>query len=328
MKPYLDEYMEIVSSKQYLASNNPECSLPPFKLYNTSVLEIQESMACSSKNVNCRENKVTDADVKALVERKQGKNSKKFVMLDEKDIEAELMSQLNEVEINTNRNESAERKFGATEAAGMFGHANVLQPVARQVEQPERKRSLLAKCELDFRRKIPALSAQPNEMPQSLPSSSSSYKSEAHELNRTAVKSSKENSGYQPVKSLGMVSSRKNAPFKSPLIENKAVKPEAMDVDDEMTNPLLKGVEPELLEAIKNTIVEKTKEVVWEDIAGLQEAKNIIDEAVVLPLLHPSLFQGLRSAPRGILLFGPPGKLFKSCVDNLLNISFQELEKR
>lgn len=45
----------------------------------------------------------------------------------------------------------------------------------------------------------------------------------------------------------------------------------------------------------------------WEDIAGLQLAKSVIQEAVVWPLLRPDIFTGLRRPPKGILLFGPPG---------------------
>lgn len=48
-------------------------------------------------------------------------------------------------------------------------------------------------------------------------------------------------------------------------------------------------------------------EVHWEDIAGLEPAKNSLREAVVYPFLRPDLFIGLRQPACGILLFGPPG---------------------
>lgn len=45
----------------------------------------------------------------------------------------------------------------------------------------------------------------------------------------------------------------------------------------------------------------------WEDIAGLENAKFSLKEAVVYPFLRPDLFLGLREPVRGMLLFGPPG---------------------
>ena len=45
----------------------------------------------------------------------------------------------------------------------------------------------------------------------------------------------------------------------------------------------------------------------WDDIAGLEHAKAVVQEVAVWPLLAPALFRGARAVPRGILLFGPPG---------------------
>jgi SpoVK/Ycf46/Vps4 family AAA+-type ATPase len=36
-------------------------------------------------------------------------------------------------------------------------------------------------------------------------------------------------------------------------------------------------------------------------------AKKIIHEMIVWPMLRPDIFTGMRSPPRAILLFGPPG---------------------
>lgn len=47
--------------------------------------------------------------------------------------------------------------------------------------------------------------------------------------------------------------------------------------------------------------------VKWEDVAGLEGAKEALKEAVILPIKFPHLFQGKRQPWKGILLYGPPG---------------------
>ena len=69
----------------------------------------------------------------------------------------------------------------------------------------------------------------------------------------------------------------------------------------------LKGVEPRLLELIENEILMTNTGVTWDDVAGLEDAKQAVKEAIMLPLTHPELFTGLREPPKGVLFFGPPG---------------------
>ncbi|KAH8779282.1 AAA family ATPase-like protein [Hyaloscypha finlandica] len=70
---------------------------------------------------------------------------------------------------------------------------------------------------------------------------------------------------------------------------------------------LPKGVDESAAKQIFNEIVVHGDEVHWDDVAGLDIAKNALKEAVVYPFLRPDLFMGLREPARGMLLFGPPG---------------------
>ncbi|ESZ94093.1 AAA family ATPase [Sclerotinia borealis F-4128] len=70
---------------------------------------------------------------------------------------------------------------------------------------------------------------------------------------------------------------------------------------------LPKGVDEGAAKQIFNEIVVQGDEVHWDDVAGLEVAKNALKEAVVYPFLRPDLFMGLREPARGMLLFGPPG---------------------
>jgi len=63
----------------------------------------------------------------------------------------------------------------------------------------------------------------------------------------------------------------------------------------------------ELIEGIERDIVEGKINVSWENIAGLNEAKHLLQEAVVLPLWMPDYFKGIRRPWKGVLMFGPPG---------------------
>jgi SpoVK/Ycf46/Vps4 family AAA+-type ATPase len=74
-------------------------------------------------------------------------------------------------------------------------------------------------------------------------------------------------------------------------------------LDDER----LRNIEPRLLQLIQNEILDRAQKIVWDDIAGLKMAKQTITEMIIMPLLRPDIFTGIRKPPRGLLLFGPPG---------------------
>lgn len=67
------------------------------------------------------------------------------------------------------------------------------------------------------------------------------------------------------------------------------------------------NVESYIIERIKNEILEKSVNIEWDDIVGLENVKKAINEIVLWPMLRPDLFTGLRGPPKGLLLFGPPG---------------------
>ncbi|KAL6981837.1 hypothetical protein U1Q18_023455 [Sarracenia purpurea var. burkii] len=67
------------------------------------------------------------------------------------------------------------------------------------------------------------------------------------------------------------------------------------------------GYDAKLVEMINSAIVDRSPSVKWEDIAGLEKAKQALLEMVILPTKRRDLFTGLRRPARGLLLFGPPG---------------------
>jgi SpoVK/Ycf46/Vps4 family AAA+-type ATPase len=63
----------------------------------------------------------------------------------------------------------------------------------------------------------------------------------------------------------------------------------------------------DLKNRILSEIVDNKPNIKFTDVIGLSSVKQILKEIIVLPNLRPDLFTGLRSPPRGLLLFGPPG---------------------
>ncbi|KAL7695174.1 vacuolar protein sorting-associated protein 4 [Lotmaria passim] len=58
---------------------------------------------------------------------------------------------------------------------------------------------------------------------------------------------------------------------------------------------------------LDGAIVRVKPNVRWDQIAGLEAAKQALKESVILPMRFPQLFTGKRKPWRGILLYGPPG---------------------
>lgn len=89
----------------------------------------------------------------------------------------------------------------------------------------------------------------------------------------------------------------------SPSIKKKKYK-------DERVNKMmdgLSGVDEQAVEQILDEIMVTESNLTWDDLAGLNQAKQSLKETVVYPFLRPDLFKGLREPISGMLLFGPPG---------------------
>lgn len=90
-------------------------------------------------------------------------------------------------------------------------------------------------------------------------------------------------------------------------IEEEEIPQEILDklvVTKDDFKEALKNIEPS---AMREVYVE-VPHVGWDDIGGLDNAKQELIEAVEWPLKYPELFSTINiKPPRGILLFGPPG---------------------
>ena len=67
------------------------------------------------------------------------------------------------------------------------------------------------------------------------------------------------------------------------------------------------GPDTDLIEMVEREVVDMNPNVSFDDIAELDTAKRALTEAVVLPLLMPDFFIGIRRPWKGVLLYGPPG---------------------
>ncbi len=107
---------------------------------------------------------------------------------------------------------------------------------------------------------------------------------------------------------------------------------EAEEIPEEVLESLVVTKE-DFMEALKNIEPSAMREVLvevprvrWDDVGGLEHAKQELREAVEWPLKYPEVFAAANiKPPKGILLYGPPGTgktLLAKAVANESNANF------
>lgn len=66
-------------------------------------------------------------------------------------------------------------------------------------------------------------------------------------------------------------------------------------------------IEENFEEKLKGLILKENQNVKWEDIVGLEKAKNILKEAIIFPKKFSQLFKNKRKSWKSILLYGTSG---------------------
>jgi transitional endoplasmic reticulum ATPase len=79
---------------------------------------------------------------------------------------------------------------------------------------------------------------------------------------------------------------------------------ESLEVTDDDFRQALKGITPS---ALREVFVE-VPDITWNDVGGLQETKDRLQETIQWPLDYPEVFEQMDvNAAKGVLLYGPPG---------------------
>ncbi|CAI2362114.1 unnamed protein product [Moneuplotes crassus] len=108
----------------------------------------------------------------------------------------------------------------------------------------------------------------------------------------------------------------KNAPSPKSNIKRKYEKPWIVPPKKEKKKaksyleyvyPDEEGPDADLIKSLEKEVILRNPNVSFDDIADLDDAKRVLEEAVVYPLMMPKFFRGIRRPSKGVCLFGPPG---------------------
>lgn len=111
-----------------------------------------------------------------------------------------------------------------------------------------------------------------------------------------------------------------NTPVPKETQEKKQANAEKWPIreEDNKKNESAEEIEEDDEDNTGGTILQEKPNIKWDDIAGLEYAKEQLIVSVLIPLKFPSIFIGARKAWKGVLLYGPPGTgktfLAKACA--------------
>ncbi len=110
-----------------------------------------------------------------------------------------------------------------------------------------------------------------------------------------------------------------------PKVEGDVAEPVRIQ-ETSRAEPSLDEEEKRLREMISDTIITERPKIKMSEVAGLADAKQAIDDAILTPMKHPELFKGKARQPwRGILFYGPAGcgkTLVAKAVASEVNATF------
>lgn len=93
-------------------------------------------------------------------------------------------------------------------------------------------------------------------------------------------------------------------------LDRELLKPSSSVALHRHSNALVDILPPEADSSIAMLGADEKPDVKYSDIGGLDSQKQEIREAVELPLVQQDLYRKIGiDPPRGVLLYGPPGKL-------------------